>query len=200
VFLHHRWLIVHVCVCVCVCFAKVYSGELKETLSFFAAKGHPCKPMFNPSDHFLDIISDKKTADTFADAYALIEGKHNIGTGSSAKGQTAASITGSSPAAHRATAIVSWCEQFRALALRRVRQWWRDPVMLVSELAQYIILGLFLGSLFRPLSQNATDGPFERYSAIFFILACLCFTPMFTVITYFEVERPLLRKETATRM
>mmetsp|Transcript_3150 Transcript_3150/g.6112 ORF Transcript_3150/g.6112 Transcript_3150/m.6112 type:complete len:518 (-) Transcript_3150:367-1920(-) len=178
----------------------VYSGELKETLSFFATKGHPCKPMYNPSDHFLDIISDEKTADCFADAYELIDAKRsttantNTSTSSSLKEEK---IAGSG---HRAAAIVSWFEQFKALALRRFRQWWRDPVMLVSELMQYVILGLFLGSLFRPLSQNATNGLFDRYSAIFFILGFLCFTPMFTVITYFEVERPLLRKETATRM
>ena len=59
---------------------SMYFGPARDASDYFAQLGYPCPPSFNPSDHFMDILSvdqrdpealkaSRKRIDTFAEAY-----------------------------------------------------------------------------------------------------------------------------------
>ena len=194
----------------------VFSGPVSAALSFFAEHKEPCPPMYNPSDHFLDVISDKKRAAALADAYRpheprLRDAKRSATSDALAGEAKSDASIHTNPSAGASSSLLlgrntadrqraSFWTQCSALTERKAKQWLRDPVMLMSELFQYAVIALFLASLYHPLKDDVTDGPFERYSALFFLITCICFTPSFTVMTKFDVERVVLRRETGSGM
>ncbi|KAG2499529.1 hypothetical protein HYH03_002475 [Edaphochlamys debaryana] len=85
--------------------------------------------------------------------------------------------------------------QIAVLSLRYWRSWIRNPVLMASELVQYIFLGIFLGAMYCRFNNVMGEGDFDRSSCIFFSLAILCFTPSYTAITNWGAERVLLKRE-----
>mmetsp|Transcript_29015 Transcript_29015/g.50995 ORF Transcript_29015/g.50995 Transcript_29015/m.50995 type:complete len:631 (+) Transcript_29015:81-1973(+) len=177
----------------------VHQGSVPVTNDFFARQGQPVPAMFNPSDHYLDVISDKEVAATMSQKfYAEIEIREK-------EREERQHIEGKISSRRHTTKAgdlrrVNWGTQFMTLTERKMKQWFRDPVMLGAEMSQYMIIGIFMGSLYRPLSDSTVDGPFDRYSALFFYVGFLCFIPCFTIITKFDVERGLIKSETASSM
>lgn len=90
--------------------------------------------------------------------------------------------------------------QFRLLWVRSFRQWYRDELLLASEVTQYVFCGLFIGAMYYQFTDSITDGLFDRLSAIFFILTTICFIPSFTVVTMSGEEMPLVKRETSGGM
>jgi ATP-binding cassette subfamily G (WHITE) protein 2 len=99
-----------------------------------------------------------------------------------------------------AAPLVPWLRQVQILSQRSCRQWIRDPNMLVSELVQYLFIGLFLGGMYFQVDLTLTAGVYNRCSALFFILSVLVFTPPFTAVTTFSHERSLFYKERGDNM
>lgn len=93
----------------------------------------------------------------------------------------------------------SLLHQAQVLALRNARQWLRDPAMFASELLQYIFLALFIGGMYYNLDTSLAAGVFNRTAGIFILLSVLIFTPPFTAITIFSLERHLSFKERRDR-
>lgn len=85
--------------------------------------------------------------------------------------------------------------QVGVLVTRNFRAWIRNPLMLGSELVQYIFIAVFIGLMYQGLSGDAVDGVFDRSACIWFIFAILCFTPSYTAIATWDQQRHLLRRE-----
>lgn len=88
----------------------------------------------------------------------------------------------------------SFIHQSKILTIRSWRQWLRDPGMFMSELVQYSFLGFFLGGLYYNVNLKLESGVYDRTFSLFFLLAVLIFTPPFTAISTFALERSLFRK------
>ena len=86
-------------------------------------------------------------------------------------------------------------KQLYVLCGRQLRAWRRHPIMLMGEGVQYIFLALFIGGMYFDVSSDAQNGTFDRAAALFFILATIAFTPPFTIITVWQEERKLVRRE-----
>jgi ABC-2 type transporter len=60
---------------------------------------------------------------------------------------------------------------------------------------QHVSVALRAGGMYFDVSSDPQKGTFDRGSATFFILVCIAFTPPFTVITVWQQERTLVRRE-----
>lgn len=70
--------------------------------------------------------------------------------------------------------------------------------MIMAEAANYLILGIFIGLLYLKQSRLLPNAPYDRLSAVFLALTLLAFTPSYTALVVWDVERQLLRRETAS--
>lgn len=96
-----------------------------------------------------------------------------------------------SPQAHTAPI---WLQVW-VLWMRMLRNWVRNPIMLMSELVQYMFVALFIGLMYCKFPDDAQEGTFNRLSCIWFAFAVLSFTPSYTAVTNWEKERHLLKRE-----
>ena len=133
----------------------VYFGEWEGAVPFFTAAGLHCPQFSNPTDFFLHSLQDQANVD------ALVEQQRRKGTGSGTTKSTAGAdveATGSTgavspvPETKDSAAIVSssrpevpFYYQSYVLCSRNLRNYWRNPIMLFAELAQYLFMGIFVG-------------------------------------------------------
>lgn len=85
--------------------------------------------------------------------------------------------------------------QVWVLAQRNLRNWLRNPVMLMSELVQYIFISLFVGLMYHRVTLDLEDGVYSRVACIWFAFAVMSFTPSYTAVTNWDKDRLLLRRE-----
>eukprot|EP00198_Chlamydomonas_reinhardtii_P002835 XP_001692171.1 predicted protein [Chlamydomonas reinhardtii] len=74
------------------------------------------------------------------------------------------------------------------------------PVMLASELVQYVFVALFIGLMYYKFNDVLGEGDFNRQACIWFSFAVLCFTPSYTAVTNWTSERLLLKRELDQRL
>ena len=67
--------------------------------------------------------------------------------------------------------------------------------MLVGEAGQYLVLALFVGGMYFDVPSGTGTGVFDRSAAMFFVVVTAAFTPPFTVITAWQEERKLVKRE-----
>ncbi|PNW84101.1 hypothetical protein CHLRE_04g220850v5 [Chlamydomonas reinhardtii] len=103
---------------------------------------------------------------------------------------------GSEPAA---PLVPTWF-QVSVLMARVWRTWIRSPVMLASELVQYVFVALFIGLMYYKFNDVLGEGDFNRQACIWFSFAVLCFTPSYTAVTNWTSERLLLKRELDQRL
>lgn len=170
----------------------VYFGSMSGAVPWFERCGFPCPAQWNPTDHFLSVLDDPASADKLV----LTLGSQDKSVNS--RGSTSPALqAGSTVSQQRPT--TSLLHQASVLALRNYRQWIRDPAMFASELLQYIFLALFIGGMYYNLNTSLATGVFNRTAGIFILLSVLIFTPPFTAITIFSLERHLFYKERRDR-
>ncbi|GIL85953.1 hypothetical protein Vretimale_9015 [Volvox reticuliferus] len=90
--------------------------------------------------------------------------------------------------------------QVYVLSVRYWRTWIRNPVMMASELVQYIFTAIFIGLMYCRFNNVFGEGDYNRISCIWFSFAILCFTPSYTAVTNWASERLLLKRELGQRL
>ena len=175
----------------------VYLGPMKEAVGFFRDAGFPCPEHWNPTDYFMSVLDDKDNTARVLEHYNLKQQQQQQQqmTAVSAS-ELLLSTEDKSSSRKEATSLLV---QTRVLCVRNFRQWIRDPAMFESELLQYIFLALFIGGMYFNLKVDLASGVFNRTAAIFILLSVLIFTPPFTAITVFSLERHLFLKERKDR-
>jgi ABC-type multidrug transport system ATPase subunit len=178
-----------------------YQGPFAKLVDHFSAIGFQCPMYVNPTDYIMDLcrsndaeramISAVPTALPMLDADPA-NGQREQEGDDGEEGEDVDQGEG--------FATKSFWFQFRLLWKRSLVQWWRNELLLISELVQYLFCGFFIGIMYYRFSDNIDTGTFDRLSAIFFILTTVCFIPSFTVITISGEEFPLLKRETSSGM
>lgn len=181
----------------------VYFGEFKLAIKAFSNCGLNCPIYSNPTDFFVDVCDIDGNADKLVKAQTELFGhiSKNINNDSKQvlslddkddKNTTTSCFFKQYP--------TSFITQVTVLTKRAARQWIRDPGMFISELIQYTFIALFVGGMYYQINLTAEAGSYNRIASLFFILAVLIFTPPFTAITTFSLERALLKKERGDRL
>ncbi|GAX76975.1 hypothetical protein CEUSTIGMA_g4422.t1 [Chlamydomonas eustigma] len=88
--------------------------------------------------------------------------------------------------------------QVNILSARILLNWFRSPVMLASEIVQYLFMSIFIGLMYFRFTDDS-NGVYNRASCVWFSLAVMCFTPSYTAATSWHVEKGLIRKELQQR-
>lgn len=180
----------------------VYFGPFSNAVERFSSLGHTCPLYCNPTDFFIRLVMDENIAKTLADdndarLEAEIANTLTKYEGDNSAERQAASSNQMNRWRRYPT---SRALQTSILVQRSLKQWIRDPSMLISELIQYIFIALFIGGMYYQIDSSLIDGVYNRTASLFFLLAILIFTPPFTAITIFATERSLLNKERQDNM
>eukprot|EP00466_Bigelowiella_natans_P013474 jgi/Bigna1/88842/estExt_fgenesh1_pg.C_390042 len=176
----------------------VFDGPTTSAKSFFTSNGFQIPKNFNPTDHYLSVITKRDSATALTQSFTSLR--------RAAANEEHKSISHTQFPPH-ATMMAgtqfkeslgpgaSWCAQFRCILIRNARQWWRDPVMLFAETLEYVGSGILIGMLFFRLPDTKYSGTLNRTSLFGFLLLILSFVPSFTTITKFDRQRGLLKRE-----
>lgn len=174
----------------------VYMGPFDKAVEEFNKNGCVCPLYSNPCDFFISTVANPETAAKLA----LAHDAHWETVSVPFMAETLASTAGVAEDADDELEPVSLLRQMTILTIRAARQTIRDPGIFTSELIQYIFIGLFLGGMYYDINLNVTQGVFDRTSSLFFVLAVLIFTPPFTAVTTFSIERHLFKKERGDKL
>ena len=167
----------------------VYFGPMGKAVEAFQSAGFICPPLWNPTDFFLHVLDNEDNAQ------AVYE--QQLQQRQEQQRQEQAVVLAAPRTSTASTTSVF--HQTAVLVVRNARQWIRDPAMFASELLQYIFLALFIGGMYANMKNDVASGVFSRTAGIFIILSVLIFTPPFTAITVFSLERHLFLKERKDR-
>lgn len=102
--------------------------------------------------------------------------------------------------AEAGTAAVPLWYQTCVLAQRYRRTLVRNPVMMWSELVQYLFLAIFVGLMYHRFNHKLGQGDYDRIACIWFSFAVLSFTPSYTAVTAWDKERLLLKRELGQKL
>ncbi|KFM27641.1 ATP-binding cassette sub-family G member 2 [Auxenochlorella protothecoides] len=186
----------------------VFSGAWSDALPFFGAAGYPCPAYTNPSDHFLSVLKEEGARDKLVAQHEALAAKDlETGDGNLTALPEALAVEGRSrsmleqeEAAQESRPDAPFVRQVALLSQRMARMWVRNPVMLMSELAQYGFLAVFMGLMYLRLNHSTTTGLSDRLASLWFGLAILSFTPSYTAVTIWDKDRLLLRRESQQGM
>ncbi|KAG2497031.1 hypothetical protein HYH03_005034 [Edaphochlamys debaryana] len=86
------------------------------------------------------------------------------------------------------------------LSERRWRTWFRDPLYLTRELAQYVCFAVFVGLVYARFSSDLGVGDYARSTCVFVMLCTLGNVPPNTAVATWHEERVLLKRELDDRL
>ena len=189
---------------ICACFDDLlvlgrgrvcFRGEWAQLVPHLQSLGFEVPPYYSPAETVLDLtMRDDSLIRLWAApepraASADASGPPHASASASASTQSKTAETG---AAH---AQASFAMQCQLLWRRSFQQFYRNELMLVSEVCQYILLGLLIALIYGRFPDSLAQGSFNRISAIFFILTTIVFVPSFTQVTVSAEDFPLLKRE-----
>ena len=179
----------------------VYFGAWEDAVSFFSEVGLHCPQFMNPTDFFIHALNDKSKIDVLADHQKVKDAaKIDIELGEKDVQKLTESEKEDDGKDESERPQVPMWYQAKILAGRHIRSYLRNPAMLVSETAQYLFMGLFVGLMYLQLSNNISTGVQDRLASIWFGMAVLSFTPSYTAVTVWDSDRVLLRRESGQGM
>jgi ABC-type multidrug transport system permease subunit len=196
----------------------VYFGEWEGAVPFFDAAGLRCPQFTNPTDFFLNCLQDEKNVEMLVEQQRRNGKSQNLlenvqdeeaAATAAADGITTTTNTTSSLDTEKETGkekaetthpeVPGWYQTY-VLTQRSFRNYIRNPVMLFSETAQYLFMGLFVGLMYLQLNDSVETGVNDRLASLWFGMAVLSFTPSYTAVTVWDRERVLLRREAGQAM
>jgi ABC-type multidrug transport system permease subunit len=89
--------------------------------------------------------------------------------------------------------------RFGVLWLRSMRNNYRNPMLLIAQLSQCTIIGLFLGITFLNTGDDQT-GTYDKFGFLFFTLLSIIFNAMIAAVSVYPRERPVYNRERADGM
>lgn len=200
----------------------VYFGHWEGAVPFFASGGLHCPQFSNPTDFFLHALQDQVNVDTLVEQqrrkgspteltsfnideetnYAGEEAFSDVANNKKRKKKkalTAGRDINDSDVVATHPEVPGWYQAY-VLTERNFRNYLRNPVMLFSETAQYLFMGLFTGLMYLQVNNSVETGVQDRLASLWFGMAVLSFTPSFTAVTVWDRERVLLRREAGQAM
>ncbi|ODV58800.1 ATP dependent transporter multidrug resistance [Ascoidea rubescens DSM 1968] len=98
---------------------------------------------------------------------------------------------------HKSKYTINLLEQFKLLTIRGFQRVLGDPYYTVIQIFSMTVESLVIGSMFYNLPNN-TDSFFSRGGLLFFATFLFTFTPMVSVINFFQIRFVLLKQKAYT--
>ncbi|KAL4859144.1 ABC transporter G family member 9 [Chlorella vulgaris] len=184
--------------------STVYFGPWAECVDYFAGHSCPCPQYVNPTDYYMSVLKERgddlehqrRISTTDLEALSLTADDSHMNGGK----LTAAEQEAEDQAVLQPAPKVAWWYQVYVLMGRMARMLWRNPVMFMSETAQYVFMGLFIGLIYLQLNDSLATGVSDRAASMWFAMAVLSFTPSYTAAVVWDRDRLLLRRESQQGM
>ena len=174
-----------------------FIGDISRATSFLSSCGYPCPSLYNPADHFIQVLTILPTdGDNSRQRVAMICDQFS----QTPYAQQLAAQTPhlqhyipdqSSP---YSPYTVGWCAQFWALLWRGWLGVAREPKIVKVRLLQTIFTAALIGLIY--FGQSADQaGVVNINGVLFFFITNVTFSNVFAVINVFCMELPLLLRE-----
>lgn len=191
----------------------VYNGSAKEAVNHFDKLGYTCNSLENPPDFFLDLLRERDEDDVEDEALtAMLAGKtpderiksfieaHQDSEGYKELSRELESVGTAEISSHSRKSSqyqTGLFNQFKVLLQRDFQNSIRDPLIFWSQIAQYLILGLFLGFSYFQLEKDQKS-IFDHATLLFSVAIYMSFVSGFTYIIIFPQRRKLFLRESAS--
>ncbi len=173
-----------------------YQGGLQEALRCLDSVGFRCGSTQNPADFFLDILSDETSAEKLAEIQPVVAGVSGGIVEPSDVSQNRRPATPDKPESRKWK--TGFLRQFRTLLERSLKQavrWIVHPF----QLAECLIIGLFLGCLFYQLPR-AEEALRSRDGLIAQLIIRNGFRALATTLDLYPLQLEMLTKERFARL
>eukprot|EP00245_Coleochaete_scutata_P004681 TRINITY_DN1751_c0_g1_i1.p1 TRINITY_DN1751_c0_g1~~TRINITY_DN1751_c0_g1_i1.p1 ORF type:complete len:601 (+),score=90.96 TRINITY_DN1751_c0_g1_i1:314-2116(+) len=165
----------------------VYHGPAKDVLEQFDKQGFPCPPNTNPADHVLDVITIPQNGST-----GSLDENFRVAQ----KGQVIDIAHHGNHGIDLSKKSIPYHKQFTILFRRCLKEQFRKPWLIVTQLAQNIITAVLIGTVFLEIGHSQSSVT-RRQPVLFF---CVINQGMFgalQTINSFPAERILTLRERA---
>eukprot|EP01012_Entosiphon_sulcatum_P063485 TRINITY_DN90_c0_g1_i1.p1 TRINITY_DN90_c0_g1~~TRINITY_DN90_c0_g1_i1.p1 ORF type:complete len:634 (-),score=168.02 TRINITY_DN90_c0_g1_i1:856-2757(-) len=168
----------------------VYHGVAADVLVFLERAGFPCPAYCNPADHALDTVVNHGPE--------LLQWiRENVNDVDEGADQAGIQIHGGEPEPLEIDwTHLPWHRQWLVLARRAFKEYFRNRVMILTQIIQAVIMGVLIGTAFLKIgtSQSSTV---RRQPVLFFCVINQGVFGALQVINSFPSERQLVLRERA---
>jgi ABC-type multidrug transport system ATPase subunit len=181
----------------------MYQGPVAGVPQYFADRGHPNPPNYNPADWIMNVAQsvdveqlDKdgffpKDDRDMAEPFTEEEGKDELGI----------TITGHPAEEHWDTRRVTMLTEVRMLFQRELTNLMRDTVAVGSRFGLTIFLGILIGIIFLNVGETDRSEPSNvnsTFGALIVVLLMSMFGTAQPALLAFPEERPVFLREYST--
>eukprot|EP01135_Chromosphaera_perkinsii_P006341 Nk52_evm70s485 gene=Nk52_evmTU70s485 len=188
----------------------VYFGPRSEAVPYYTKQGLPCPMHTNPADFFLDISTvDPRTKESLLETQGRLDFLYDQYKKSSYNEKVEAECSKLSRNVQSdSDTFMSrlkfkpnknfqpWLMEFAILFRRAFNSFRREKRVTVIQLFQNIFMGLLAGFIFFQVDDNQA-GIQNRNGALFFGVLNPCFSSLLAIITIFQLEKEVFRRERA---
>ncbi|CAM4828071.1 unnamed protein product [Rotaria magnacalcarata] len=177
----------------------LYHGQVKNLLNYFSQQGYSCEPHDNPADFVIDVLIDAKEYSVKMEKLKLAYEKSSMHQHvmKLRKQQFIDESFGIRTGRKSVKPTISLWKEFYYVCLRTLKNTFRNPSLILSQIVVSIILGLLVGLVFFDLKKTTDPGVQNRLGVIFVIVV----TQIFSTLTALEPlikERALFIHENAS--
>jgi len=161
-----------------------YFGGVAEAVDHFSALGRPVPPLWAPSDHYIELLSEAGTREEVCEAWARKD--QRAGPAKTPQPETLSSMP---PTLYQARVLFP--RQFL-----RTKRTYMTRVQLKLQLGLACVWGLIYFQVGAGLPKRVDD----YVGAVFFIVAHWSWTPLFQGLGNFPKEKDMLTKERSSKV
>eukprot|EP01012_Entosiphon_sulcatum_P063488 TRINITY_DN90_c0_g2_i1.p1 TRINITY_DN90_c0_g2~~TRINITY_DN90_c0_g2_i1.p1 ORF type:complete len:610 (-),score=93.72 TRINITY_DN90_c0_g2_i1:132-1961(-) len=162
----------------------VYHGVASEINDFLARAGFPCPSYCNPADHALDTVVNHG-----AEVLQYSRAVNALPVDNSGIEMPAQPL-------NIDWTSLPWHRQWSVLARRAFKEYFRNRVMIVTQIIQSVIMGVLIGTAFLKIGTSQTS-TVRRQPVLFFCVINQGVFGALQVINSFPAERQLVLRERA---
>jgi len=174
-----------------------FIGDISSASSFLSSCGYPCPPLYNPADHFIQVLTILPTdRDNSRQRVAMICDQFSQTPYAQQLAAQTPQLQHYNPgqSSPYSPYTVGWCAQFWALLWRGWLGVRREPKIVKVRLLQTIFTAALIGLIyFGQIADQA--GVININGVLFFFITNVTFSNVFAVINVFCVELPLFLRE-----
>ncbi|CAF3334940.1 unnamed protein product [Rotaria socialis] len=177
----------------------LYHGQAKNLLNYFSQQGYSCEPHDNPADFVIDVLIDAQERPGALENLRLAYEKSSMHQHvMKLRKQQFIDVNLQIRTSRKSVKpTISLWNEFYYICLRTLKNTFRNPSLILSQIVVSIILGLLVGLVFFDLKKTTDPGVQNRLGVIFVIVV----TQIFSTLTALEPlikERALFIHENAS--
>ncbi|CAD6187668.1 unnamed protein product [Caenorhabditis auriculariae] len=170
-----------------------FLGSPEDSITFFEKSGHVVPPKFNPSEYIISVLAvvPGEEAECKKRIDKIVEAFESSDHGQKVNDYLSSLEIGEAP---QWLSRVGFTSQITALAERCFLDIMRNPGVARAKFTQKCVMGLFIGLLYLQ-TEYTPHGIQNINGALFFVVCELTFSTMAGIMTFLNIEFPLVARE-----